>query len=131
MNAIAAHYFMVKTKPNPAMAHGKISNGTVYTVGSLELDSMLRRNEDIIIVDLRDAEAYEAGHVPGAINLPRDQWHYSARLCEDALNILYSSTSDCPLAAQAAREFTNQGFLVAELEGGFEGWTAERFGVEE
>ncbi len=35
----------------------------------------MRRNEPIAIVDVRLPSDYQAGHIPGAINLPQGKWH--------------------------------------------------------
>ncbi|HEV2327154.1 MAG TPA: rhodanese-like domain-containing protein [Verrucomicrobiae bacterium] len=40
-----------------------------FTVGPVELARMLKAG-NIVVVDVREAEDYEKGHIPGAINLP-------------------------------------------------------------
>jgi thiosulfate/3-mercaptopyruvate sulfurtransferase len=47
-------------------------------IPAAELKTKLSSGTNIIIVDARRADAYEAGHIPGAINLLWEQW------CEDA-----------------------------------------------
>ena len=34
------------------------------------------QEKNILIVDVRSAEAYAKGHIPGAINIPGDQFNY-------------------------------------------------------
>lgn len=36
------------------------------------LRDMLYGGESVIVIDVRSAEAYEALHVPGALNIPKD-----------------------------------------------------------
>jgi rhodanese-related sulfurtransferase len=33
-----------------------------------------RKGADIAVIDVREADDYRKGHVPGAINLPHDKW---------------------------------------------------------
>ena len=44
-----------------------------FTTGPVELERMMKNNE-VNIVDVRAAEDYAQGHIPGAVNLPKDQW---------------------------------------------------------
>jgi rhodanese-related sulfurtransferase len=37
-----------------------------------ELKAMLDRQEDLVLVDARDAVWYRAGHIPGAISIPAE-----------------------------------------------------------
>jgi rhodanese-related sulfurtransferase len=53
--------------------------------------------------------AIPAGHIPGAINLPRDRWHTLDKLRQDKTNVLYCYSQVCHLAATAAVEFTTEG----------------------
>lgn len=46
-------------------------------VTSEELSAMLNAGEKIVPIDVRDAEDYEAGHIPGAVNIP-DVFYYLA-----------------------------------------------------
>ncbi|MHC4075272.1 MAG: rhodanese-like domain-containing protein [Planctomycetota bacterium] len=93
-----------------------------FTTGPVELNQMTERNEAINIIDVRKAEDYAKGHIPGAVNLPRERWSSFAGLTKDRVNIVYCYSEVCHLAAKAAREFAGHDFPVMELEGGFEGW---------
>lgn len=61
--------------------------------------------------------AIPAGHIPGAINLPRDRWHTLDGLRKDQTNVLYCYSQVCHLAATAAVEFSTKGYPIMELEG--------------
>lgn len=95
-----------------------------FTTGPFELKGILERNEPIVVVDVRRAEDYDKGHVPGALNLPHGTWHTAAGLRKDRTNVIYCYSQTCHLAAKAALELASQGYPVMELEGGFAGWTA-------
>jgi len=102
-----------------------------FTTGPIELSHILHaHNPNIVIVDVRDREDYLKGHVPSAINLPREQWATFAGLRKDKLNVLYCYNQTCHLAATAAIEFAGYGFPVMEMEGGFEAWKQRALEIE-
>src|SRR5438105_13297138 len=79
------------------------------TTGPVELARMMTQGENINIVDVRAAEDYAEGHIPGAVNLPKDKWHSLAALRKAKTNALYGYSQVCHLAATAAGEFASQG----------------------
>jgi rhodanese-related sulfurtransferase len=101
-----------------------------FTTGLHEVEGMIKQGEDIIIVDVRLPHDYRQGHLPDAINLPNGQWHKASGLNRDKLNVVYCYSQTCHLAAQAALEFLAQGYPVVEMEGGFEGWKASGYAIE-
>ena len=101
-----------------------------FTTGTHELQGMIERGDDIIIVDVRLPSDYRQGHIPGAINLPNGKWYNPVGLSKDKLNVLYCYSQTCHLAAQAALELTAQGFPVIEMEGGFATWAEGGYLVE-
>jgi rhodanese-related sulfurtransferase len=118
------------TLPDPAKAKEYFQNKISFTIGPMELDHLIKDNENINIVDVRAQEDYEKGHIPGALNLPRERWQSLEGLSKDKPNVLYCYTMVCHLAATAAVEFAGKGFPVKELEGGFDGWKEDNLEVE-
>jgi rhodanese-related sulfurtransferase len=102
-----------------------------FTTGPAELNSMIERGETINIVDVRAPEDYRKGHIPNAINLPKDRWGSFAGLSRDRTNVVYCYTQQCHLAANACKNFADNGYPVIELEGGFETWKQHSLPVEE
>lgn len=92
-----------------------------FTTGPVELERELGSG-NVVLVDVRAAEDYEAGHIPGALSLPEDQWDKPVGLNRDRVNVLYCYSQVCHLAAKAAVRFAEAGFPVQELEGGFATW---------
>jgi rhodanese-related sulfurtransferase len=123
---------VMKAKLNdPAKAREYFKAKIEFTTGPVELHHMLEsQNENINIVDVRAAEDYAKGHIPGAINLPRDKWSTFDGLQKQKLNVLYCYTQTCHLAATAAVEFAVHGYPVMEMQGGFAAWTKHEFAVE-
>lgn len=101
-----------------------------YTTGPHELAHMIETNQDIVVVDVRLPSDYRAGHVPGAVNLPKGTWHRPNGLRKDVVNILYCYAQTCHLAAEAAVQLAAQGYPVVEMEGGFPAWEANGGRVE-
>jgi len=101
-----------------------------FLTGPHELRGQIDRNEPITIVDVRLPPDYQAGHIPGAINLPQGKWHTLAGVRKDRTAVLYSYRQTCQLAAAAAVELASAGIPVVEMEGGFEAWLEQDFPVE-
>lgn len=78
------------------------------------------------IIDVREADEYAAGHLPGAVNLPRGllEFRLSATpaLEKRDLNVvLYCKTSG--RAALAANTMHSMGYLnVVSIDGGYDAW---------
>lgn len=100
-----------------------------FTTGPVELERMMKAGE-VNIVDVRAAEDYADGHIPGAINLPKDRWSTLSGLRKDKTNVLYCYSMVCHLAATAAVEFSGKGYPVMELDGGWRWWKEDGFDVE-
>ncbi len=101
-----------------------------FTTGPTELSGKMKNKENIVIVDVRDPDSYAKGHIPGAINLPRDIWTKATGLSKNNLNIVYCYSQVCHLAAEAALEFSIQGYPVVEMEGGFPVWKGDGLPVQ-
>ena len=100
-----------------------------FTTGPVELDQMIKSGENINVIDVRAAEDYDKGHVPGAVSLPKDEWTTFSGLSRDRINVIYCYSGVCHLAARAAKYFAENDFPVMELEGGFDQWTKHGFSV--
>jgi rhodanese-related sulfurtransferase len=101
-----------------------------FTLGPGELNEMMKRGERIRVIDVRRAEDYQKGHIPGAMNMPKGTWSNTSKLGRDEVNIVYCYTEVCHLSASAAKEFAEKGYPVMELEGGFETWQEHKLPVE-
>ena len=101
-----------------------------FTTGPVELDRMMKQGENITIVDVRAAEDYAEGHIPGAVNLPKDRWQTLEGLRKDKTNVLCCYSQVCHLAASAAVEFASKGYPVMEMDGGFRAWKEHDLDIE-
>jgi rhodanese-related sulfurtransferase len=112
------------TVPDPVKAWEYFHSKMQFTTGPIELDRMITENAHVNIVDVRYPEDYGKGHIPGAVNVPKDKWLTLQGLDKDKVNVLYCYTQTCHLAAKAAEFFASKGYPVMEMEGGFSSWKA-------
>ena len=117
-------------KLDPQGAQQYFRNTMAYTTGPVEVSHMLESGEDIVVIDVREAEDFAKGHVPGSINLPQEQWSTQAGLRKDLTNIVMCYAHVCHLAAKACVQFAGAGFSVMEMDGGFEAWKENDLKVE-
>ena len=115
---------------DPARARAWFEDKLAFTTGPVGLDRMLKSNENIVVVDVREPEDFAKGHVPGAINLPQDRWDGPEGWGRDKTYVFYCYTQTCHLAAEACAKFASRGYPVMELEGGFAAWKAADFDIE-
>lgn len=116
-------------KPDPAKARDYFNSKMQFTTGPVELKRAID-DGSVVVVDVRAAEDYKKGHIPGAISLPEALWKTPQGLSKDKTNVLYCYSQVCHLAATAALGLTTKGYPVMELEGGFEGWQQNDLPVE-
>ncbi|MGH7252625.1 MAG: rhodanese-like domain-containing protein, partial [Nitrospiraceae bacterium] len=80
-----------------------------FTTGPVELERWVKQGQPVNIVDVRAAEDFAEGHIPGAVNVPKGQWDdpqiVKSRLRKDKINVLYCYSQVCHLAATAAVGF--------------------------
>jgi rhodanese-related sulfurtransferase len=113
---------------DPAKAREYFEAKMAFTTGPVELERMMK-NKEVNVVDVRAAEDYAEGHIPGAVNLPKNRWATLEGLRKDKPNVLYCYSHVCHLAAAAAVEFSGKGYPVMELEGGWRWWKTDGFDV--
>ena len=121
---------MIPQNQDPARARAFFEQKMAFTTGPVELSHAIEAHENIVIVDVREAEDYAKGHVPGAINLPRETWERPEGLQKDKTAVVYCYTQQCHLAANACVKLAGQGYRVMEMDGGFEAWRENDLEVE-
>lgn len=114
---------------DPAKAKEYFENKMAFTTGPIELERAIQSGE-VNVVDVRASEDYAEGHIPGAVNLPKDRWQTLEGLRKDKVSVLYCYSQVCHLAAAAAVEFSGKGYPVMELEGGIRAWKDHELDIE-
>ena len=77
----------------------------------------------VTVVDLRPAEEYAAGHIPGALSIPLDE--LEARLAElpsDVEVVAYCRGPFCSFAYEGVSLLRTAGWRASRLEDGFPEW---------
>lgn len=95
-----------------------------------ELLSRLETGE-VLLLDVRPAPEYRAGHLPGAISMPLAELR--ARLPELPLDreiVAYCRGPYCVLSAEAVGELRTRGLHAVRLEDGLPEWRAAGLPVE-
>jgi len=91
-----------------------------------------RANDGLVtVLDVRPPEEFQAGHIPGAVNLPLG--HLKKRLGElpeGSEIIAYCRGPYCVLAFEAVAELRKKGFSARRLEDGYPEWKASGLPVE-
>ncbi|HZJ49648.1 MAG TPA: metalloregulator ArsR/SmtB family transcription factor [Actinomycetota bacterium] len=78
---------------------------------------------EVVVLDVRPAEEYEAGHIPGAISVPFPELENRlAELPEGAEVVAYCRGPYCVLAPEAIVRLRANGFTARRLEDGFPEW---------
>jgi rhodanese-related sulfurtransferase len=98
----------------------------VETIGRAELIARLARGE-AVLVDVRPAEEYAAGHIEGARSIPIDELERRlAELPENREVIAYCRGRFCAYANQAVRTLERSGRRARRLEEGWPEWSLEQ-----
>ena len=78
---------------------------------------------DVIVLDVRPSEEYEAGHIPGAISMPLGELRGRlSSLPQDAEIVAYCRGAYCVLAPQALKLLQRHGFRARRFEEGLPEW---------
>jgi rhodanese-related sulfurtransferase/DNA-binding transcriptional ArsR family regulator len=78
---------------------------------------------DVLVLDVRPAEEYQAGHIPGAVSIPVDQLADRINeLPEDTELVVYCRGEYCVLAYDAVRLLTDHGRRAIRLHDGMLEW---------
>jgi rhodanese-related sulfurtransferase len=94
----------------------------VEAIGREELLARLRRG-DIVLVDVRPAEEYAAGHIDGARSIPIDELeHRLSELPADREVIAYCRGPFCAYAHEAVRTLERSGRKARRLDDGWPEW---------
>ncbi|HEX2583824.1 MAG TPA: rhodanese-like domain-containing protein [Steroidobacteraceae bacterium] len=92
-------------------------------------DAMSNDKADFVLVDVRSAELYSKGHVPGAVNIPHAKL-IASKLADypmDTLFVVYCAGPHCNGAHRGAIRLARLGRPVKMMIGGITGWLDEGF----
>lgn len=99
----------------------------------LPRQELLERVRDglVTVLDVRPAEEYAAGHVPGAVNVPLSELEkYLDDLNTEQEIVAYCRGPHCVLAFDAVANLREKGLKARRLEDGFPEWRTAGLPVE-
>ena len=105
----------------------------IKEVGVAEADAAISDAE--VLIDVREPDEYRAGHLQGAINIPRSLLEFKmggdpSLEKRDRKIVIYCKTSG--RAALAAASLQEMGYInITSIAGGFDGWVAAGKAVTE
>jgi rhodanese-related sulfurtransferase/DNA-binding HxlR family transcriptional regulator len=92
------------------------------TMTRKELAARLRRR-DVVVLDVRPAPEYAAGHISGATSVPVTDLHRRLReIPKDAQVVAYCRGPYCVFADDAVRLLRKRGYSARRLEDGYPEW---------
>jgi rhodanese-related sulfurtransferase len=90
-----------------------------------ELWKRIRRKDNLVVLDVRPQEEYDAGHLPGALSIPLDELKKRVKELPKSKQIVaYCRGPLCALAPAATRYLKSKGYKVERLVDGAPDWEA-------
>jgi rhodanese-related sulfurtransferase len=106
------------------------ARGTLERVSGKDLVQRVRSGE-VAVLDVRPAEEYRAGHIPGARSIPIGELR--KRLAELPKNreiVAYCRGPHCVMAVEAVELLRKEGFRAHRMEQGVVDWRARGWRIE-
>lgn len=101
-------------------------------VSAAEVRKRLDAGERLTLVDVRESNEWNLGHLPGAIHIPRGilESNIDHRVPRDATVVLYCASGN--RSALAALSLEEMGYArVESMSGGFKDWVASGGDIED
>jgi len=98
----------------------------------LDRDALIQkvREGTVTVLDVRPAEEFQAGHLPGAISIPLNELEQRlSELPKDQEVVAYCRGPYCVLAIQAIEILRQKGFHAFRMEDGVQEWRARGFPI--
>jgi rhodanese-related sulfurtransferase len=102
------------------------AKGKITEVNTADAQGLLGKR---IVIDVREYDEFSAGHLPGAINIPRGVLEFKIGMVPECANksgafLIYCRTSG--RAALSAVQLKKIGYEnIVSMAGGFEAWNTE------
>jgi rhodanese-related sulfurtransferase len=130
MNGMSAVLSTLPATPTAAARH--FADRLAFEADVSDVHADLRDGvTGLVVVDSRAEQAWQQGHLPGALHLPTALVDTVAATIvpRAAVVVTYCWGPGCNGATRAALAFANLGYRVKEMIGGYEYWVREGFAV--
>jgi rhodanese-related sulfurtransferase/biotin operon repressor len=112
--------------------------GTYYLTDREDLESVCAeellaksREGDVVVLDVRPEEEYQAGHIPGARSVPLERLEaYLEEIPEDQEVVAYCRGPYCVFSDEAVALLRSRGYQARRLAEGLPDWRAAGMPVE-
>jgi rhodanese-related sulfurtransferase len=103
-----------------------------FELDSYDLFDAINKGNNVIALDTRKPNAYEAEHIPTAINIPHREMNEETtkHLDKNVLYVTYCNGIGCNASTHGALKMSRLGFKVKELTGGMEWWKFDGYATE-
>jgi len=110
-----------------------VDDGLIKKVTPEEVNGMIGQGEAGAVVDVRTAEEYGAGRLPGAISVPSDalEAKIAEAVADKAAAVCVYGASGAAGATAAAQLYALGYTAVSYMDGGYAAWTAAGYPVEQ
>ncbi|MCC3703085.1 rhodanese-like domain-containing protein [Rouxiella badensis] len=111
--------------PQPQVSeHYLYSKLSFYTDAWDVAEDLRHQIPDVVVLDARSEQHYQAGHIPGAVSFPHRLINEEtvANLARDKVYVTYCDGIGCNGSTQGAYKLAKLGFRVKELIGGLDFW---------
>lgn len=103
-----------------------------FEIDSWDLFQALQKEEKVMVIDARSAEAYERERIPHALNIPHRTMtdENTSLLDKSLLYVTYCDGIGCNASTKGALNMARLGFTVKELMGGIDWWKRDGYATE-
>jgi rhodanese-related sulfurtransferase len=119
--------------PEPGETADVMNDKLRFHTDSWDLSVDLKSGHaDVVVIDARSGDAYEAGHIPGAISFPHREMNPASagRFDRGKVYVVYCDGIGCNASTKGAYNLARLGFRVKELLGGLDWWRRDGHPVE-
>ena len=102
------------------------SRRSLPEIDQQSLRELLRSGEKVVIIDVRAAEEFSAGHIEGAVNIPIDDLSAKAHTIPSGSRVVTACNAGGARSHRAVEILLGLGHdKTAALSGGTRGWLAQ------
>lgn len=118
----------------PALAQPAAMMAVTYITKD-RLQEMIAQHEDLLIVDVLDADSFAKAHIAGAVNIPLGKMNDALGTCfaempKDRPIVVYCANQRCKASTKAAEMLMTAGFTqVVDYENGLAEWVEAKLPV--